>query len=143
MRIQRWQQRSKSRAIVAIICLAGSISLAVIATAAERTQVSVHAVVTANPLATSAALQMLTNGGSAIDAAIAAQLVLGVVEPQSSGIGGGAVVLYRESTFGPVRAFDGLALCRPRRFVPGSKRLLSGNGSGTPAPHSVTNFTVG
>ena len=67
------------------------------------------AVVTANPAATSAAGKILSLGGSAADAAIAAQLVLGVVEPQSSGIGGGAVLLYRESFAGPIRAFDGLS----------------------------------
>ncbi len=56
--------------------------------------------VTANPLATQAADKMLKKGGSAVDAAIAAQLVLGLVEPQSSGIAGGAFLL----------SFDGKAL---------------------------------
>jgi gamma-glutamyltranspeptidase / glutathione hydrolase len=52
---------------------------------------------------------MLDLGGTAADASIAAQMVLGVVEPQSSGLGGGAVILYREASRGPIRAFDGLA----------------------------------
>jgi gamma-glutamyltranspeptidase/glutathione hydrolase len=51
-------------------------------------------VVAAHPLATEAGLAMLRQGGSAIDAGIATQMVLTLVEPQSSGIGGGAVILY-------------------------------------------------
>ncbi|MCM8610802.1 MAG: gamma-glutamyltransferase, partial [Candidatus Accumulibacter sp.] len=52
------------------------------------------AVATANPLASEAGAAMLRAGGAAIDAAIAAQMVLGLVEPQSSGIGGGAFLLH-------------------------------------------------
>lgn len=62
-------------------------------------------VAAANPLAADAGYQMLKKGGSAIDAAIATQLVLTLVEPQSSGIGGGAFLLY--STDKGVQAFDG------------------------------------
>ena len=53
-----------------------------------------HMVVAAHPLAADAGLAMLRKGGSAIDAGIAAQMVLNLVEPQSSGIGGGAFMLY-------------------------------------------------
>jgi gamma-glutamyltranspeptidase / glutathione hydrolase len=59
----------------------------------------------ANPLATDAGYQVLKAGGSAIDAAIATQMVLNLVEPQSSGIGGGAFLLYSDGT--AVKAFDG------------------------------------
>lgn len=63
------------------------------------------AVAAANPLATDAGYQVLKAGGSAIDAAIAVQMVLGLVEPQSSGIGGGAFLLHWDGR--AVEAFDG------------------------------------
>ena len=62
-------------------------------------------VAAANPLAADAGYRMLKQGGSAIDAAIATQLVLTLVEPQSSGIGGGAFLLYADGK--QVQAFDG------------------------------------
>ena len=54
-------------------------------------------VVTANPLATAAGEKVLRRGGTAVDAMIAVQAVLGLVEPQSSGIGGGAFVVYYDA----------------------------------------------
>ena len=63
------------------------------------------AVAAANPLATDAGYQVLKAGGSAVDAAIAVQLVLGLVEPQSSGIGGGAFLLHAAGS--KVEAYDG------------------------------------
>jgi gamma-glutamyltranspeptidase/glutathione hydrolase len=59
----------------------------------------------ANPLATDAGYQVLKAGGSAIDAAIATQMVLTLVEPQSSGIGGGAFLMHFDGN--TVKAFDG------------------------------------
>ncbi|MBF6237373.1 gamma-glutamyltransferase family protein [Nocardia otitidiscaviarum] len=62
---------------------------------------------TANPLATDAACRVLRDGGTAADALIAAQTVLGLVEPQASGIGGGAFLLYYDAATGAVDAYDG------------------------------------
>ncbi|HJV28738.1 MAG TPA: gamma-glutamyltransferase family protein [Aromatoleum sp.] len=64
-----------------------------------------YAVAAANPLATDAGRQVLAAGGTALDAAIAVQMVLGLVEPQSSGIGGGAFLLYYDGK--RVSAYDG------------------------------------
>ena len=76
---------------------------------------------TANRHATNAAYEMLKIGGSAVDAAIAAQLVLGLTEPHSSGLGGGAFVLLYERDSGAIRAYDGReaapASARPDRFM--------------------------
>lgn len=63
------------------------------------------AVAAANPLATDAGYQVLRAGGSAVDAAIAVQMVLTLVEPQSSGIGGGAFLLHHDGR--RVQAYDG------------------------------------
>ncbi len=66
------------------------------------------AVAAANPLATDAGYQILKAGGSAVDAAVAVQMVLGLVEPQSSGIGGGAFLLHQDGKLnGKMEAFDG------------------------------------
>ena len=61
----------------------------------------------ANPFAVKAGLSILKKGGSAIDAAIAAQMVLNVVEPQSSGIGGGAFLLHWQASNQTLTTFDG------------------------------------
>lgn len=63
--------------------------------------------VTANPIATQAAVDVLANGGNAIDAMVAAQLVLNLVEPQSSGIGGGAFLVYWDANTRLLQTFDG------------------------------------
>ncbi|MEF9943512.1 MAG: gamma-glutamyltransferase, partial [Burkholderiaceae bacterium] len=64
-------------------------------------------VATANPFATNAGYEMLKQGGSAVDAAIAVQLVLTLVEPQSSGLGGGAFLLFFDHKKDQVFALDG------------------------------------
>ena len=64
-------------------------------------------VVAANPLAVEAGLEILKKGGKAVDAAVAIQAMLGLVEPQSSGLGGGAFLMYYEASTGVVSAIDG------------------------------------
>jgi gamma-glutamyltranspeptidase/glutathione hydrolase len=97
-------------------------------------------VAAANPLATDAGYQVLKAGGSALDAAIAVQMVLGLVEPQSSGIGGGLFLLHAD---GPeVRAYDGRetapAAATPELFMKDGKPMafmegvVGGRSVGTP-----------
>ena len=66
-----------------------------------------HIVVAANPLAAAAGREILRAGGSAVDAAIAVQAVLTLVEPQSSGIGGGAFLVSYDKASGAVETYDG------------------------------------
>lgn len=68
-------------------------------------QTSAFAVTAANPLATDAGYQILKAGGGALDAAVSMQMVLTLVEPQSSGIGGGAFLMYFDGE--SVEAYDG------------------------------------
>ncbi|MGE4658718.1 MAG: gamma-glutamyltransferase, partial [Gammaproteobacteria bacterium] len=90
-------------------------------------------VVTANPRASEAGLRILRAGGNAVDAAIAIQLVLSMVEPQSSGIGGGAFMLFfgaPASSGAPVQitAYQGRekapALATPDMFLDQNGRIL-------------------
>jgi gamma-glutamyltranspeptidase/glutathione hydrolase len=78
-------------------------------------------VATANPLATEAGYRVLREGGDAADAAVAVQLVLGLVEPQSSGLGGGAFLLYHDAKSRQLVAYDGRetapAAARSDRFL--------------------------
>jgi len=86
-------------------------------------------VAAANPLATEAGYEVIRAGGNAIDAAIAMQLVLGLVEPQSSGLGGGAFLLYHDARTKRVTAFDGRetapAAAKPDRFLDAAGKPLA------------------
>ena len=64
-------------------------------------------VAAASPLAVEAGVAVLKAGGSAVDAAVAVQAALGLVEPQSSGLGGGAFLLHYDAATGKVTAYDG------------------------------------
>ena len=64
-------------------------------------------VAAANPMAVEAGLKVLRAGGTAVDAAVAVQAVLGLVEPQSSGLGGGAFMTYYDARTRQVSAYDG------------------------------------
>lgn len=83
----------------------------------------------ANPWAVDAGYDVLAHGGNAIDAAVAVQLVLNVVEPQSSGIGGGAFLLYHDARRGVLKAYDGRetapAAATPERFLDRDGRPLA------------------
>ncbi len=78
-------------------------------------------VVAAHPLAARAARQMLRDGGTAMDALVAAQMVLNLVEPQSSGIGGGGFLLYWDAAEKRLATYDGRetapAAAGPDRFL--------------------------
>ena len=87
-----------------------------------------HMVVAANPLAAEAGLAILRKGGSAADAGIAIQMVLTLVEPQSSGIGGGAYILYWDAEAKTLASIDGRetapAAATPELFLDDSGKPL-------------------
>ena len=100
-------------------------------------------VIAANPLAAKAGLDVLARGGSAVDAALAVQAMLSLVEPQSSGVGGGAFMTYFDAAQGKVRVFDGRevapAQASPTMFLDASgaplgfaQAVVSGRATGVP-----------
>jgi len=84
-------------------------------------------VVAAHPLAATAARKMLRNGGGAVDAAIAAQLVLNLVEPQSSGLGGGGFLVHWDKETKTLATYDGREVApnaaKPDRFLLNGRRM--------------------
>ncbi len=99
-------------------------------------------VAAANPLAVEAGMRVLREGGSAVDAAVAVQAVLGLVEPQSSGLGGGAFMMVYDAASGEVTSYDGRetapAAATPELFYENGQPLdfmsavLSGRSTGAP-----------
>ncbi|MBA3669821.1 MAG: gamma-glutamyltransferase [Sphingomonas sp.] len=100
-------------------------------------------VVAANPLAAEAGKEILERGGSAVDAAVAVQAMLSLVEPQSSGVGGGTFINYFDASTGKVSIYDGRevapAQASPTMFLdssgaplPFATAVLSGRATGVP-----------
>ncbi|MBT0963862.1 gamma-glutamyltransferase [Denitromonas iodatirespirans] len=106
-----WSKRPSFKArLVGVIATAGLVLSAVPAGAqalAQAVEKDREMIVTANPLASAAGAKVLKNGGTAADAMVAAQAVLGLVEPQASGIGGGAFVVYYDAATRTTTTFDG------------------------------------
>ena len=126
--------------VCAILALAGPVD----SQAQTTRSLAAHAMVSAaNPLAAEAGLKVLRAGGSAMDAAVAIQAVLGLVEPQSSGLGGGAFLVYYDARNRTTTAYDGrevapagagpdLFLDKDGQPLPFFTAVLSGRSTGAP-----------
>jgi gamma-glutamyltranspeptidase / glutathione hydrolase len=112
--------------------------------AAKKTAFSRSFMVVANnPLATKAGCDVLRAGGSAVDAAVAVQMVLNLVEPQSSGIGGGAFMLHYDNSKGTVTAYDGRETA-PAAATENHLRWISDANRTTPLPNArVSGRSIG
>jgi gamma-glutamyltranspeptidase/glutathione hydrolase len=131
---------------ICMLAAAAALMVATVASAANPTP-SVPGrramVVAANPLAANAGLAVLRQGGSAADAAITVQVVLGLVEPQSSGVGGGGFISYYDARTRQVTAYNGRetapAGATPDMFLDSDGKplsyataVLSGRSTGVP-----------
>ena len=101
-------------------------------------------VVASNPLAVEAGMAVLRRGGSAVDGAIAVQAMLSLVEPQSSGMGGGAFMTFFDGASGKVVVYDGretapagadsgLFLGADGKPLPFGQAVVGGRATGVPA----------
>jgi gamma-glutamyltranspeptidase/glutathione hydrolase len=99
----------KLKSLILALALSATCALPQIAAAAPPAKAAQSAgmVAAANPMAVEAGLKVLRAGGSAVDAAVAIQAVLGLVEPQSSGLGGGAFMTYYDAATKSVTAYNG------------------------------------
>src|SRR5690348_3053726 len=133
--------------VVGLICCAAYAGQ--VAARAPDTALKVPAMVAAaNPVAADAGAEILRKGGSAIDAAVAIQAMLGLVEPQSSGVGGGSFMLYYDASTGVVSALNGRetapAGARPDMFLDSQGKPLpffqavhSGRSTGVPGTFAL------
>jgi gamma-glutamyltranspeptidase / glutathione hydrolase len=115
------------------------------AAAAKRTTAILAA---ANPMAADAGMEILRKGGDAVDAAVAIQAMLGLVEPQSSGVGGGSFFMYYSASTGEVLSLDGRerapAGAKPDMFLdehgkplPFFQAVRSGRSTGVPGTFAM------
>src|SRR6185369_10444756 len=130
-------------AALAIIVVGACASPVAAPAAAAQSPTTQPFVIAANPLAAQAGLNVLKRGGSAVDAAVAVQAMLGVVEPQSSGIGGGAFMTYLDARTGKIVVYDGrevapaqavstMFLDATGKPLPFNTAVLSGRATGVP-----------
>lgn len=135
----------KMAAITASLSLQGCTMApaAPLATTAQAVSAAEPFVIAANPLAANAGIEVLKRGGSAVDAAIAVEAMLSLVEPQSSGLGGGAFITYYDAGSRSVTVYDGRetapAQATPGMFLkadgtplPFREAVLSGRSTGAP-----------
>ncbi len=140
MRSEDWRTVASRVAGVAVLTLLVACSNAPLQSETRHGEAMVAA---ADPLAVDAGLEMLRAGGSAIDAAIAVELTLGLVEPESSGVGGGGFLIHYTADGAAIDAYDGRewapAGATPDMFLVDGKALpfelaqASGKSIGTPA----------
>jgi gamma-glutamyltranspeptidase/glutathione hydrolase len=103
-------------------------------TTAAQTGSAEPFVIAANPLAAQAGLNVLKRGGSAVDAAIAVQAMLSLVEPQSSGVGGGAFMNYYDARTARLTIYDGREVAPPQAV---STKFLDASGKPLPIDTAV------
>src|SRR5450432_2011334 len=115
--------------LLALFAAAPRLDAQELARAPAAAQKTAAIVAAANPVAADAGIEILRKGGSAADAAVAIQAMLGLVEPQSSGVGGGGFMLYYNAASGEVAAIDGRekapAGATPDMFLDAQRRPLS------------------
>src|SRR5436305_7071474 len=126
---EAWRRKETKMKFKILACVAAML-LAPAVVQGRTTIAKHHMISAANLYASRAGLEMLRKGGSAVDAVIAAQLVLTLVEPESSGIGGGAFLLLYDPQHRKVTSFDGRETA-PASATPG----MFLDAAGKPRPH--------